>query len=1115
MRPLLILTDANNRKPTYSQSARFRRTRARYATRLMLFLAMFNLAFISGCGVTVTARDQSPTPVISLSSEPGLSQFGNPVAFTIAVSNTVSTPNGSVTLLADGKAVFPPQSLNGGTLTISSSALSVGAHVMTASYIGEGDNEGSSTTQSYTQTVQKATPSISINGPTYPVTVENSLTLTATLVTVSRQVAPTGSVQFSDNGAYLGTSPIAESGIATLTTSTLKAGPHTLGASYIGDGNYNSASKSYVQQIQKVTPSMSISGPGSQSTAGKSILFTAALDGFSGPIVPSGNVQFLDNGKVLGTGTLSGSGRAVFSASHLTTGIDTISAYYSGDSNFNNASAATTESIQPAPKNLPGQDQDYPTYGYAATVGANTIASLPVFDAKDYGVSASANTGVCTGSAGASTLTCTLTINDFKVGQGIWLAGAGRASMDAAITTQPIVTKNGTGTGPHTFCYIVYSADPANGISQPSPGTCIGNEPLLSFAGVQNLLTTTTSNTGTAPAFLWYASMDDGPYQLAAVQMQVSNATDMGQRVGSHNGWPNNFSSPTTLAKPEDLIATVTAITGNQLTISVPVVTSVAEALLQHDDTAAVQNTINAALASGGGTVHLPKGTINIRRPSFSDGFANFKTYTTDITRSPWWSGSTYLYLPTTSSGHINLQGEGVETHIILPPDHNQFSYFFSVGDFGRGYGIAGLIKMDDVPLGGTRLTIRSNASGQALAAGQDVWLYTGSENPGGTPCVDDTTANTPGESMCHFSELNTIASVHGDVITLAYPTSKRYYDDGVNSFGLVLMPTTPHIIGFQHFSLDSSSMFTGCGMSYGMLINDVHILQSASDGPLGCGFRRDVTVENSSWSTGAGESSWSGVDEYDEDTNFAFLNNQITGYSAPGAEGPASMSGEFLSEGTSHFLYDHNHFINQSIITNETAGDVVVNNTFDDGVLAIGTAFGTNAANYDFYQRLPFASFGGQGILQVQSNTFNISSSYIPPWILRTGHFDSAQVLSNVINDASTRWMEVAKAYSGVVSNNTINVTGIASYAITLVGDEASSVPDSSFQAEQNVIGGDPAVAVFVPDPGFSATQPVCVSDNVVPTGVKPLVVVNANSVNMSCTTSAAAQISSSRNTF
>ena len=62
---------------------------------------------------------------------------------------------------------------------------------------------------------------------------------------------------------------------------------------------------------------------------------------------PTGTVTFMDGGTELGTGTLS-SKKATFATASLAEGTHSLTAVYSGDSNFNGGtSAALSEKVNP------------------------------------------------------------------------------------------------------------------------------------------------------------------------------------------------------------------------------------------------------------------------------------------------------------------------------------------------------------------------------------------------------------------------------------------------------------------------------------------------------------------------------------------------------------------------------------------------------------------------------------------------------------------------------------------------------------------------------------------------------------------------------------------------
>jgi hypothetical protein len=87
----------------------------------------------------------------------------------------------------------------------------------------------------------------------------------------------------------------------------------------------------------------------SQAVVGQSITLTATVTGATtGGSVPSGTVTFKDGTTVLGTATLS-NGVATLSTAALAVGSHSITAVYSGDSNFTRStSAAVTETINQA-----------------------------------------------------------------------------------------------------------------------------------------------------------------------------------------------------------------------------------------------------------------------------------------------------------------------------------------------------------------------------------------------------------------------------------------------------------------------------------------------------------------------------------------------------------------------------------------------------------------------------------------------------------------------------------------------------------------------------------------------------------------------------------------------
>src|SRR5205807_4703467 len=107
---------------------------------------------------------------------------------------------------------------------------------ITASQAGNA-NYNAATNVLQTFTIAKANTVTALLSSVNPSSFGQTVTFTATVS--SSAGTPTGSVQFKDNGANLGGSnTLNGSGVATLSTSSLTAGTHTITADYSGDANF-------------------------------------------------------------------------------------------------------------------------------------------------------------------------------------------------------------------------------------------------------------------------------------------------------------------------------------------------------------------------------------------------------------------------------------------------------------------------------------------------------------------------------------------------------------------------------------------------------------------------------------------------------------------------------------------------------------------------------------------------------------------------------------------------------------------------------------------------------------------------------------------------------------
>jgi len=181
------------------------------------------------------------------------SVFGQPVTFTATVtanSPGAGTPTGTVTF-KDGSSALGTGTLNGsGQATFTTSTLAVGSHSITASYGGDANFSGS-TSSTLTQTVRKAGTTTLVSSSANPSVSGQAVTFTATVTAKSPGAGtPSGTVTFKDGSSTLGTGTLDSSGQATFVTSTLAVGSHSITASYGGDASFKgSTSPKFTQTV--------------------------------------------------------------------------------------------------------------------------------------------------------------------------------------------------------------------------------------------------------------------------------------------------------------------------------------------------------------------------------------------------------------------------------------------------------------------------------------------------------------------------------------------------------------------------------------------------------------------------------------------------------------------------------------------------------------------------------------------------------------------------------------------------------------------------------------------------------------------------------------------------
>lgn len=342
----------------------------------------------SPASLTQTVNKANTSIVVTNPTNP--SSVNQAVTFTATIT---PNPSGSVALSGDVtfSDVFTPSggaaqpsavicaaaivsvAVNGtGTVMCADSTLGLGSHAITATYGNDPNFNGSSNSPAFTQTVGAATSSITLSSssPGNSSVVNQAVTFTASIPAPSGSLKLTGQVSFADNGvaisgcvgvAVTATSSTNYTAPCTASSLTAAASPHTITASYGGDPNFTvGAGMPLTQTVSKAPTSVTVASGSNPSQVNVAVTFTATVaPNPSGSIAPSGTVAFTDSvsGAISGCSAVAfNAGTATAMCTTSTLAVDkvvngndvphTITAAYSGDSNFNGNSNTTSQTVE-------------------------------------------------------------------------------------------------------------------------------------------------------------------------------------------------------------------------------------------------------------------------------------------------------------------------------------------------------------------------------------------------------------------------------------------------------------------------------------------------------------------------------------------------------------------------------------------------------------------------------------------------------------------------------------------------------------------------------------------------------------------------------------------------
>lgn len=192
----------------------------------------------------------------SIGFSPAAAVYGQPVSFSASVTaggqpvtgGSVTFTDGTTSVCGGAQAVDQQT----GAAGCSASSVAVGNHTITGTYSGTSIYQASA--GSNTLTVSQATTSTGVGSSASSSTAGQSVTFTAS-VSPEYTGTPSGNVDFYDNGSRIGSGTLngsSTSDQATMSTSALTAGTHTITASYEGDTNFMGSTTSSANSVTQM-----------------------------------------------------------------------------------------------------------------------------------------------------------------------------------------------------------------------------------------------------------------------------------------------------------------------------------------------------------------------------------------------------------------------------------------------------------------------------------------------------------------------------------------------------------------------------------------------------------------------------------------------------------------------------------------------------------------------------------------------------------------------------------------------------------------------------------------------------------------------------------------------
>jgi hypothetical protein len=467
-----------------------------------------------------------------------------------------------------------------------------------------------------------------------------------------------------------------------------------------------------------------------------------------------------------------------------------------------------------------------------STVPINATALNGVYDLKTaFGATGSIQTMNCTATASSANLTCTG--GDFKVGDSVFIPGAGTTATATTPATPTATCTTGNGgscTGSNVYCYIVVGiqGEPNGPLTAPSAAGCV-TQAAQSFkysSSTVAWVNTTVSWTTETNVSIWavYKSVNGGPYNYYTMPYSVTSFTDNGTYSSTQFGCAEDgvpCVAPSA-ATPNDVYAKITAINSGTYTIAAnthqpnfragfglsgayPSIPSTSGTfVVQHDDTPALTEAY----------IFLLNNPSNLSR-TLKAAAGNYNFHVECNLSQTWCNGGNGEVLSTVGLHDLTFTGDGkFNTHFFVymdrsgrlggflsgicsPSNTAGCTHYYAAENVAPGTNVKAL--NEPIPTGATQVTLSTPSDISLFPKGQWIMVFPNNQT---FPC---------GRAL----DLNQVVTADATTGTLGlkYPIARYYattlpapWSDSLCSWPPVIAPVegglTAYNLTFKDFHL-------------------------------------------------------------------------------------------------------------------------------------------------------------------------------------------------------------------------------------------------------------------------------------------------------------------------